>query len=95
LNFFPNSTDFELKIRFFSKFESKEGWTPGEFVCTSINPPVHKFGQGVLEDGLETLLLDLGDMHRPSLNIEEDMEFPRGLSVKQILEIRSGKIDNG
>jgi hypothetical protein len=28
----------------------------------------------------------MGDMHRPTLEMEEDMEFERGLSVKQILK---------
>jgi hypothetical protein len=48
---------------------------------------VQKFGQGVLQDGLEILLFDLSDMHRPTLKREEDMEFERGLSAKKILEI--------
>jgi hypothetical protein len=56
-------------------------------VFTSINSTVQKFGQGVLQDGLEILLFDLGDMHRPTLKREEDMEFERGLSAKKILEI--------
>jgi hypothetical protein len=55
-------------------------------VFMSINSPLHDIGQGVLQDGLETLLFDLGDMHRPTLNMEEDMGFERGLSVEQILE---------
>jgi hypothetical protein len=87
LNVSPNSTDFELMIRMLSKFESKGGRTLEEFVLTSINSPVHKHGQGVLHDGLETLLFDMGDMHRPTLNMVEDMEFERELSVKQILKI--------
>jgi hypothetical protein len=58
----------------------------------SINSPLHDIGQGVLQDGLETLLFDLGDMHRPTLNMEEDMGFERGLSVEQILENFCSKI---
>jgi hypothetical protein len=56
-----------------------------KFVFTSINSSVHIIGQGVLR-GLQTLLFYLVDMHRPSLNIEEVMEFQIGLSVKQIME---------
>jgi hypothetical protein len=47
---------------------------------------VHNLEQGVLQDGVETLFFDLGDMHRPTIKMEEDMEFERGLSVKQILK---------
>jgi hypothetical protein len=36
---------------------------------------------------LQILLYDLDDMHRPSHNIEEDMEFQRRLSIKQFLKI--------
>jgi hypothetical protein len=43
---------------------------------------MHKLGQTVLQDVLAPLLFDLGDMHRPTLKMEEDMEFERGLSVK-------------
>jgi hypothetical protein len=44
-------------------------------VFTGINLPVHKFRQVVLQDGQETLLFDLVDMDRLTLNMEEDMEF--------------------
>jgi hypothetical protein len=47
-----------------------------------MNSPLHKIGQGVLQDGLENLLFDLGGMHRPTLKIKEDIKFQRGLSVK-------------
>jgi hypothetical protein len=33
------------------------------------------------------MLLNLDDMYRRTLKIEEGMQFSRGLSVKQILEI--------
>jgi hypothetical protein len=34
-------------------------------------------------------------MHRPTLKMEEDMEFERGLSVKQILNFsKSGSFGN-
>jgi hypothetical protein len=47
-------------------------------VFTSINSPLHKIRQGVLQDGLENMLFDLGDMHRPSLKIKEDVKFQKG-----------------
>jgi hypothetical protein len=53
---------------------------------TGINSPLHKIEQGVLQDVLETLLFDLGDMHKQNLKMEEDIKFEIGLSVKQILE---------
>jgi hypothetical protein len=54
---------------------------------------VHNLGQGAIQDDLETLFFDLGDMHRPTLNMKENMEFEKGLIVKQILEIlQSGKL---
>jgi hypothetical protein len=56
-------------------------------VFTSINSPLEKIGQGVLQDGLEILHFNLGDMHRETLKMELDMEFEKVLSVKQILEI--------
>jgi hypothetical protein len=51
---------------------------------TGINSPLHKIEQGVLQDVLETLLFDLGDMHKQNLKMEEDIKFEIG--VKQILE---------
>jgi hypothetical protein len=48
---------------------------------------VHNLGQGALQDDLETLFFDLCEMHRPTLRMEEDMEFEIGISVKLILEI--------
>jgi hypothetical protein len=52
-----------------------------------MNSLVHNLGQGALQDDIETLFFDLGDMHRPTLKMEEDMEFEIGLSVKQIQKI--------
>jgi hypothetical protein len=44
-------------------------------VLANANPLVHQMGQGVIQDGLQLLLYDPDDMHRPSHNIEEDMKF--------------------
>jgi hypothetical protein len=83
--------DFELNLIFLFKFEFLGYWIHRDFVFTSINLLVLQHGQGVLQDGLQTLHFDLGDMHRPSQNMEEDMEFERRLSVKKFLEFESGK----
>jgi hypothetical protein len=65
------STDFKLKFRFIFKFESIKGWTLRDIALTIINSPLLKFGQIVHHTYLQTLLFDLSDMHKPSLNIEE------------------------
>jgi hypothetical protein len=41
----------------------------------------------VIQDGLQTLLFDLNDMHILTLKIEDVMRYPNGLSIKEILEI--------
>jgi hypothetical protein len=40
----------------------------------------------MLQTDLQTMLFNMDDMHTPTLKIEEDMEFQKGLSVKQFLE---------
>jgi hypothetical protein len=40
----------------------------------------------MLQDDLQTLFYDLGDMHRPSHKIEEVIEFQKELTDKEILE---------
>jgi hypothetical protein len=58
------------------KFHSNLIWSKEEFL------ELEKFGQGVLKDGLQTLLFDLGDMHKQSSNMEEDIEFQTGQRVR-------------
>jgi hypothetical protein len=55
-------------------------------VSTSINSPVLKLGDGVLQDGLQILLFDLVDMYRLSHKIEEVIEFQKLISVKKIMK---------
>jgi hypothetical protein len=55
-------------------------------VLTNINSPVHQVGQGVDHTDLQTLLLDLSDVHRPSPKIKEVIKFMKGLSVEESLE---------
>jgi hypothetical protein len=49
-----------------------------------VNSSEYKLGQGVLQDYLQILLYDLKDMHRPSHNIEEVIEFQKDLNDKKI-----------
>jgi hypothetical protein len=55
-------------------------------VSTSINSPVLKLGDGVLQDGLQILIFDLVDMYRLSHKIEEVIEFQKLISVKKIMK---------
>jgi hypothetical protein len=57
-----------------------------EFFFTSMNSSVHKLGWGVVHNGLESLLFDMGDMHIPSPNILKVMEFQKWLTIKENLE---------
>jgi hypothetical protein len=50
------------------------------------NRPELHFGQGVLHGDLQCLHYDLVEVHKLSRQINEVMEFPKGLNVKQILE---------
>jgi hypothetical protein len=76
-NFVPNAMNFEIKLRFFPKFESKGCWALREFVFTNTNTLVHKPRQGVLQDDVQTFLYDLGNMNRLSHKIEELSNFKR------------------
>jgi hypothetical protein len=51
-------------------------------VFTNANPPVHKLGQGALQDDVQTLFYDMNDMHRPSHKIEEVIKFKKKLNDK-------------
>jgi hypothetical protein len=55
-------------------------------VLINANLSSHKHGQGVQHSDLRSLLFDLGDMHRPSPNMEEDMEFAKGIIINQVLK---------
>jgi hypothetical protein len=49
----------------------------------------------VIQSVLHALLYSLEYMHKLTPHIEEDMEFQKGLNVKQFLEIfKSGKSGN-
>jgi hypothetical protein len=62
-------------------------------VFTNANTSVHQPGQGMPQTNLQQMLFKLDDMGRPTLKIKEDMEFQRGLSIKQIMETCSlGKL---
>jgi hypothetical protein len=50
------------------------------------NPSKLHFRQEVLHGDIQRSVYDLGDMHTPYPNIEEDMKFIKVLIVKQKLE---------
>jgi hypothetical protein len=52
----------------------------------NANPPAYQMRQEVIQYGLQTFLFHLKDMHTLTLKIEEDIQFQRGLNVKQNLE---------
>jgi hypothetical protein len=58
-------------------------------VFTSTNSPIHKLGQGVIQDDPQTFLFNMGDMHRPSQKIGDDMEFQKGIHIFSLGNLRS------
>jgi hypothetical protein len=56
-------------------------------VHPNANPTLPNIRQGVIQDDLQTFLFHMSDMHTLTLKIEKDMEFQRGLVLKQFLEI--------
>jgi hypothetical protein len=51
-----------------------------------MNSSLHNIGCGVTNSGLEILVFDMHDMHRPSPNILKVTEFLKGLTIKEFLE---------
>jgi hypothetical protein len=68
------------------KTDLKELWSDRLPEILIINPSKFNFGQEVLHCDLQGLYYDLGDMHTPYPNIEEDIEFTKVLIIKQKLE---------
>jgi hypothetical protein len=93
-DFLSNFTDFYLNCRFPFRFEFLGSWSLKEFVSTSITSPLYKRGQNVLHDGLQSLLFHLSYMHALTPKIGEGIEFQKGLSVKQFLEILKSSESN-
>jgi hypothetical protein len=64
------------------------GLSLDRLIATLIaNPPDLLLEQEVIHSDLQTLQYDLGDMHKPTPHIEEDIGFQKWLIVKQFLEI--------
>ncbi len=85
------TTSFKYpRILHYSKVSRKtdliESWSDRLVKTPVANPSKLHFGQEVLYDDHQRLDYDLGDMHTPYPNIEEDMEFTKVLIVKQKLE---------
>jgi hypothetical protein len=64
----------------------KELWSDRLLEILIANPSKLHFGQEVLYCDLQGLDYDLGDLHTPYPNIEEDVEFTKVLIVKKKLE---------
>jgi hypothetical protein len=77
-NFVQFTTILELKFWSLPGFKFKGDWLLREFLFTNANSRVHQLGQGVIQCRLQVLLLQLSDMHRLTLKIEEDIEFQKG-----------------
>jgi hypothetical protein len=58
-------------------------WSDRLISSLIANAPELHVGQEVLHGDLQGLDSDLGGMHTPYPNIEEDMEFPNVLIIKQ------------
>jgi hypothetical protein len=59
-------------------------------VSTITNTPLYQPGQRVFQTETKVLFFNLVDMHTPSPKIEEDIEFPKVLYVKNFLERNPG-----
>jgi hypothetical protein len=51
-----------------------------------MNSVLHSNGCGVIHSAIESLLVDMCDMHKPSQNILKVTEFQKGLTVKEFLK---------
>jgi hypothetical protein len=83
-NFLQISTNLELQLQFLFKFEIQKNWPLRDVGPTVTNSPLIQTGQGVLHDGLQILVFDVLDMHRLNHTIEEDIEFSKVLTAKQL-----------
>jgi hypothetical protein len=61
----------------------KELWSDRLLAHLIANPSKLKYGQEILHGDLQRLYYDLGYLHTPYPNIEEDMEFTRVLIIKK------------
>jgi hypothetical protein len=64
----------------------KELWSDRLIETLIANPSKLHFEQEVLHDDLQRFDYDLGDLHTPYSNGEEDMEFTKLVIGKQKLE---------
>jgi hypothetical protein len=60
----------------------KELWSDRLIEILIQNAPGLHFGQGLLHGDLQRLDYDLGDRYTLNSNIEEDIEFQRGILIK-------------
>jgi hypothetical protein len=77
------------------KTDLNELWSDRLIEILIANLSKLHFGQEVLHCDLQGLYYELGDMHTPYPNIEEDMKVSKVLIVKQKLEENFRKFENG
>jgi hypothetical protein len=85
-NFFQTYIDFELFKRFWVKPGLTDLCSYRPIATHFANLPELYFRQGVLHSDLKHLYYHLTDMHIQYLKIEEDIEFPKVLTIKQLHE---------
>jgi hypothetical protein len=77
---------FWINLKILREIDLKELWTDRLLEILIANPSRLHFRQQVLDCDLQGLYYDMGDLHTPYPNIEEDMEFIKVSIVKQKLE---------
>jgi hypothetical protein len=64
-------------------FIAHKSW-PLKYITPTIRTPLYQTGQGVFQTRLGVLCFHPVDMHTPSLKIEEDIDFPKLITAKQM-----------
>jgi hypothetical protein len=73
-----------VEKRYFVYFIPHKSW-PLKYVAPTITSiPLYQAEQGVFYTRLGVLRFHPVDMNRPSLKIEEDIEFPKVITAKQM-----------
>jgi hypothetical protein len=78
----PKHHRFRNKLKILFEFELPEICSLRRLVTNNANSPELKLGQEVSRGDLQTLHSNLLDMHRLNPDMEEDVEFKKGLSIK-------------
>jgi hypothetical protein len=79
-------SSFTSGKRYLVYFIPHKSWPLRYIAPTITSTPLYQIGQGVFETRLGVLCFHPVDMHTPSLKIEEDIEFPKVITAKQMPE---------